>query len=503
MSSLNQTSGRQGKETIEKAILNYPNNGILLEALRCIKSSSPRTLSFIKKIANNYDKYPENIIDAAREALILLDRKKLSLILNEIKLSELPLKSILDLHEDEKDTLAASLGCLFQSKDFILRGLTARLALRDEMDFIRCNIDILTPQFLELFCETMELLQDFSDNEILFLIEYISVVIDFQQCDFSCLIYLRDIVRCFPKDVVSVSVIDSFIYFAGNRPKNQTLLIVLQVLGLVSLSKYPLLPEETELPNWVVSFQDYVDCVTLDYFILFNYDKIELLDLILIEPGSQYTGNPVNANTHAVQALANLFGLDANREKIEYIKFALKELTEISDSSDDTNDQEANGTCDKLEPAVDARWFSEESDKQDRPKSINLRPGQAAFKDAVVNRYGEICAVCGLAIPELIEAAHIIPKNRKGIDDPANGLPLCTLHHKAFDSGLFVFEPTTTEIRCLPHGPSALQLLIRMSNLAHLPEKPDQDVLLWRWIQWNNMESITSRSTPSAAPSPK
>jgi putative restriction endonuclease len=34
-------------------------------------------------------------------------------------------------------------------------------------------------------------------------------------------------------------------------------------------------------------------------------------------------------------------------------------------------------------------------------------------------------------------AAHIIPKQRSGTDDPRNGLSLCRTHHWAFDEGIF------------------------------------------------------------------
>jgi hypothetical protein len=35
------------------------------------------------------------------------------------------------------------------------------------------------------------------------------------------------------------------------------------------------------------------------------------------------------------------------------------------------------------------------------------------------------------------QAAHIVPKNKNGTDDPRNGLTLCRAHHWAFDAGLF------------------------------------------------------------------
>ena len=34
-----------------------------------------------------------------------------------------------------------------------------------------------------------------------------------------------------------------------------------------------------------------------------------------------------------------------------------------------------------------------------------------------------------------------MPKNKKGMDDPRNGLTLCRAHHWAFDAGLFTLTP--------------------------------------------------------------
>lgn len=39
-------------------------------------------------------------------------------------------------------------------------------------------------------------------------------------------------------------------------------------------------------------------------------------------------------------------------------------------------------------------------------------------------------------LPE-VGAAHIYPKSEGGPDDPRNGIPLCKVHHWAFDCGWF------------------------------------------------------------------
>lgn len=62
------------------------------------------------------------------------------------------------------------------------------------------------------------------------------------------------------------------------------------------------------------------------------------------------------------------------------------------------------------------------------------------FRKIVSEAYGHRCAVCGIQL-ELTEVAHIIPfSHDSGTDDPTNGVCLCALHHKAFDSGLIYFD---------------------------------------------------------------
>lgn len=64
-----------------------------------------------------------------------------------------------------------------------------------------------------------------------------------------------------------------------------------------------------------------------------------------------------------------------------------------------------------------------------------------AFSSKVLPLYGFRCAVCGNGLVGdgtwEVEAAHIVPRGYKGVDDARNGLALCRSHHWAFDRGLF------------------------------------------------------------------
>ena len=85
-------------------------------------------------------------------------------------------------------------------------------------------------------------------------------------------------------------------------------------------------------------------------------------------------------------------------------------------------------------------------DKKVVKKTVAAVMRDRAFRLAVVEAYGQRCAVCGLKIksPDLItwevEAAHIVSNRFFGRDDVCNGIALCHLHHWAFDVGWFALQ---------------------------------------------------------------
>jgi len=76
-------------------------------------------------------------------------------------------------------------------------------------------------------------------------------------------------------------------------------------------------------------------------------------------------------------------------------------------------------------------------------RRMRARPKQSRFRRLVLLNFGNRCAVCGIDEPLLVEAAHLkgyspVPAARA---DPANGIALCALHHKALDRGLMRLTP--------------------------------------------------------------
>jgi len=110
-----------------------------------------------------------------------------------------------------------------------------------------------------------------------------------------------------------------------------------------------------------------------------------------------------------------------------------------------------------------------------------VRPNQKAFSIAARKYHGTICAFCGIDVPLLLDAAHIIPFEKSGPNDPRNSLILCATHHRAYDEGLVFINPETLE---LINGVETISLDvagISIRSLTHLANKPHALALQWRW----------------------
>jgi hypothetical protein len=66
-----------------------------------------------------------------------------------------------------------------------------------------------------------------------------------------------------------------------------------------------------------------------------------------------------------------------------------------------------------------------------------VRIGQDKWRRLVLDNFGFACAICGLDIPQLLEAAHVLRWNddKSRRLDPRNGIAMCVLHHRAYDRG--------------------------------------------------------------------
>lgn len=81
-------------------------------------------------------------------------------------------------------------------------------------------------------------------------------------------------------------------------------------------------------------------------------------------------------------------------------------------------------------------------------RTVMTRRVQSFFRRAVLASYQGQCCVCGIDLPPLLVASHIIPWARRDDTrtDPQNGLCLCALHDRAFDNGFFTVSEQYTVV---------------------------------------------------------
>jgi putative restriction endonuclease len=125
--------------------------------------------------------------------------------------------------------------------------------------------------------------------------------------------------------------------------------------------------------------------------------------------------------------------------------------------------------------------FPEMAKQIRRTGTHKVRTNQKAFSMAARKFHGTTCAFCGLDVPLLLDAAHIIPDEKDGPSDPRNSLILCATHHRAFDEGLVFINPETLELVEGVDHVSLENAGIKVSSLAHLTNKPHAQPLVWRW----------------------
>lgn len=125
-------------------------------------------------------------------------------------------------------------------------------------------------------------------------------------------------------------------------------------------------------------------------------------------------------------------------------------------------------------------------------REVKARLHQEAFRDMVLTAYQNKCAISGLPVPDLLEAAHIIPDaHEHGHADVRNGICLSRLHHKAFDSMLIGIRPDHTvvvseKLKSINDGPILEYGLKQIDGLKiSIPKKtdlhPSSEYLEMRW----------------------
>ncbi|QRO33316.1 HNH endonuclease [Chromobacterium violaceum] len=76
-----------------------------------------------------------------------------------------------------------------------------------------------------------------------------------------------------------------------------------------------------------------------------------------------------------------------------------------------------------------------------RFSQVQVRPHQAAFREAVFRKCGGRCVISGCNVPEAVEAAHLTGRNwREGHNSSEDGILLRRDLHALYDAGLLVIS---------------------------------------------------------------
>jgi putative restriction endonuclease len=119
-------------------------------------------------------------------------------------------------------------------------------------------------------------------------------------------------------------------------------------------------------------------------------------------------------------------------------------------------------------------------DRRERRVSKSSRARRdPAFKFDVLKLHGARCAFCDVRVPELLDAAHIIPVHRGGSDSRRNGIILCKLHHEVFDRDMVRIQPKSHQLHVTDANWSFAELKLKHQQLHF--SGVSEEALSWRW----------------------
>lgn len=121
--------------------------------------------------------------------------------------------------------------------------------------------------------------------------------------------------------------------------------------------------------------------------------------------------------------------------------------------------------------AEDAYVLTDSDERTVLNRQIRARRGQAAFRQALRERFNDTCLVTRCKLADLLEAAHISPYRGEKDHHPSNGLLLRADIHTLFDLDLLGIDPATLQVHLHPklqglgYDAFASQVLACQANL--------------------------------------
>ena len=255
------------------------------------------------------------------------------------------------------------------------------------------------------------------------------------------------------------------------------LLLLLRILRELDKEAGPGYLTRDELLSIIIPLSGTVGVEVADYVAFINAYRDGRLDL------SQWPNCCPSANDHRIAREFLLFlsnygylnRVDMHEERFVYNRLLDDEIAEIVRMADD------GGLASLVDRLKGSNVASEIERK--RVQAGNRRPNQARFRRAVLGERPR-CVITNVTLPEVLEAAHIVPFKYHGEDTVANGLCMRLDIHQLFDSG---------HLRIAVDGGVFLTDRARMDYGAlippaiRLPDCVKPDFVRWRWENYNGM----------------
>jgi putative restriction endonuclease len=135
---------------------------------------------------------------------------------------------------------------------------------------------------------------------------------------------------------------------------------------------------------------------------------------------------------------------------------------------------------------------SREIERHYATRLTKQRLHQSAFREMILDAYDDRCAVSGLPVRRLLQAAHIMADAEiEGIAAVRNGIALSTIHHAAYDAHLLGINPdgvvsVSEKLMSVADGPILEQgFKSLVGSRIHFPgtksDWPDRDLLARRF----------------------
>ncbi|MFT3663241.1 MAG: HNH endonuclease [Gordonia sp. (in: high G+C Gram-positive bacteria)] len=121
------------------------------------------------------------------------------------------------------------------------------------------------------------------------------------------------------------------------------------------------------------------------------------------------------------------------REELEITPRPLDE-TAPSEPSTDLDTDEAGAEL------VSAIALGGEIERRYAERVVWQRLHQPELRRMTLDHHGTACAYCGMDVPQIVEAAHLVADSEGGAASTENTRPMCPNHHRAFDAGLLVWD---------------------------------------------------------------